>query len=84
MGIRPENIHDKEHSLKEYNDVLKVNVSVYELVGSEVYLYFEVGNANMIARVNQNTSAAVGSDVELYVDADAIHLFDKDTEKVIR
>lgn len=84
MGIRPENIHDKEHSLKEYNDVLKVNVSVYELVGSEVYLYFEVGNANMIARVNPNTSARVGSDVELYVDAEAIHLFDKDTEKVIR
>ena len=84
MGIRPENIHDKEHSLKEYNDVLKVNVSVYELVGSEVYLYFEVGNANMIARVNPNTSARVGSDVELYVDAEAIHLFDRDTEKVIR
>ena len=50
----------------------------------EVYLYFEVGGANMIARVNPNTSARVGSDVELYVDAEAIHLFDRDTEKVIR
>lgn len=84
MGIRPENIHDKEHSLKEYADVITANVSVYELVGSEVYLYFELGKSNMIARVNPNTSARVGSSVELYVDAEAIHLFDLETERVIR
>ena len=84
MGIRPENLHDKEKSSKEYNDTIKATVSVYELVGSEVYLYFELAGSNMVARVNSNTNAAVGKEVELYLDAEAMHVFDLETEKAIR
>lgn len=84
LGIRPENIHDKQFSLKEFTNTIKVNVSVYELVGSEVYLYFEYAGSNMIARVNPNTNARVGGSVELYLDDSAMHLFDLETEKVIR
>ncbi len=84
MGIRPENLHDKEKSLREYKDVVKATVSVYELVGSEVYLYFELAGSNMVARVNANTNASVGKEVELYLDSNAMHLFDLETEKAIR
>ena len=38
----------------------------------------------MIARVNPNTNARVGGSVELYLDDSAMHLFDLETEKVIR
>lgn len=84
MGIRPEDLYDKEQSLKEYKDTIKATVSVYELVGSEVYLYFELSGSNMIARVNANTNAAVGKEVELYLDSSAMHLFDLETEQAIR
>ena len=84
MGIRPEDLYDKEKSLKEYKDTVKATVSVYELVGSEVYLYFELAGSNMVARVNADTNAAVGKEVELYLDSDAMHLFDLETEKAIR
>lgn len=84
MGIRPEDLHDKENSIKEYKDIIKATVSVYELVGAEVYLYFECNKSNMVARVNSNTKARVGSEVELYLDSNAMHLFDLETEKAIR
>ncbi|MFV0479436.1 MAG: ABC transporter ATP-binding protein [Anaerorhabdus sp.] len=84
MGIRPENLHDKEYSLKEYKDTIKVHVNVYELVGAEVYLYFNCNSANMSARVNPNTKARVGDDVELYLDHSALHMFDLETEEAIR
>lgn len=84
MGIRPEDLYDKEKSLKEFKDTVKATVSVYELVGSEVYLYFELAGSNMVARVNADTNAAVGKEVELYLDSDAMHLFDLETERAIR
>ncbi len=84
MGIRPENLHDVEFSLKEYKDVIKAEIQVYELVGSEVYLYFKCNQTNMVARVDPNTNAKVGSTVDLYLDYDAIHIFDIETEQAIR
>ena len=84
MGIRPENLHDKKLSRVQYKDVIKAKVNVYELVGSEVYLYFDLNFSNMVARVSPETEARVGDEVELYLDSSAIHLFDLDTEKAIR
>ena len=84
MGIRPEDLYDKSTSHVEYRDAVKAKVTVYELVGAEVYLYFDLADSNMIARVDANTTARVGDDVELYVDPNAMHLFDVDTEQVIR
>ncbi len=84
MGIRPENLHDVDYSLKKYKDVIKAKVQVYELVGAEVYLYFECNSTNMTARVDPNTKARVGDEVDLYLDCDSMHLFDIETEQAIR
>ncbi|MEF9967700.1 MAG: sn-glycerol-3-phosphate ABC transporter ATP-binding protein UgpC [Anaerorhabdus sp.] len=83
MGIRPENLHDVDYSLKKYKDVIKAKIQVYELVGAEVYLYFECNNTNMTARVDPNTKARVGDEVDLYLDCDSMHLFDIETELAI-
>ena len=83
MGIRPENLYDKENSIKEYENKIKATISVYELVGSEVYLYFELAGSKMIARVHADTNVKVGKEVEFYLDSNAIHLFDLETEKAI-
>lgn len=84
MGIRPENLHDVDFSLNTYKDIIKAKVQVYELVGAEVYLYFECNKTNMTARVNPNTKARVGDEIDLYLDCNAMHLFDIETEQAIR
>ena len=81
MGIRPENISDaRQH---DTDSVIAAPVKVYELLGAEVYLYAELEGANMTSRVKSETTAKTGDTVDFYFDVNKIHLFDKDTERVI-
>ena len=59
------------------------NDRVYELLGAEVYLYFDVEDANFTARVNPRTTARVGDTIRLGFGTPKIHVFDKETEQVI-
>ena len=84
MGIRPENIHDVETSQKVYKDKIKAEITLTELIGAEVYLHFKCNSTNMVARVDRGCNAKIGDTVELYLDYDALHLFDLETELVIK
>ena len=81
MGIRPEDVHEADAA--ETENVIESEVTVYELLGAEVYLYSDVQGTNMIARVAADTTAKVGSKVRFGFDTEKIHVFDMDTEKVI-
>ena len=81
MGIRPENIHDA--ALKADGAIIEAPVHVYELLGAEVILYSEVEGVNMTARVNPKTTAKVGDVIKFCIETEKIHVFDKETEKVI-
>ncbi|MGB4613039.1 MAG: sn-glycerol-3-phosphate ABC transporter ATP-binding protein UgpC [Erysipelotrichaceae bacterium] len=83
MGIRPENLFDPELSLKPLKQKLNVKVSVYEMVGSEVFLYFDLLGNSLTARVDPKTKARVGDEIGLLIDVDKIHVFDVETEKKI-
>ncbi|PNV63222.1 sugar ABC transporter ATP-binding protein [Clostridium sp. chh4-2] len=84
LGIRPEDLHDEEAFLSmSPKSVIEATIRVYELLGAEVYLYFDVDDANFTARVNPRTSARVGDTIKLGLDLTKIHVFDKDTEKVV-
>ena len=84
MGIRPENVYDSEEFIKSSPDtVIESKIRVYELLGAEVFLYFDVEGYNMTARVNPQTTARTGDTVRFALDATKIHVFDKETEKVI-
>ena len=84
LGIRPEDLHDEEAWLTASpKSVIEATIRVYELLGAEVYLYFDIEDANFTARVNPRTTARVGSTVKLALDMSKIHVFDKDTELVI-
>ena len=50
MGIRPENVTDDASVFPD--SVVEAKINVYELLGAEVFLYFEVEGFNMTARVN--------------------------------
>lgn len=85
LGVRPEDIHDKDYAppLKNATE-LEVGVDVLELMGNEIFLYLLTGEKSFIARVDPRSKARVGDKMPVMVNLDNVHLFDRDTEKVIR
>ncbi|MDO4260840.1 MAG: sn-glycerol-3-phosphate ABC transporter ATP-binding protein UgpC [Eubacteriales bacterium] len=84
MGIRPEDLYDSEDMLAKHADsVIEAVINVYELLGAEVYLYFELEGSNMTARVSPTTTARNGAKVRFALDVEKIHVFDKETELTI-
>ena len=84
MGIRPEDIHDDEIMVNNAGDnVVETTIRIYELLGAEVYLYFDLARVSCTARVNPRTTAKVGDVVKFAFDLNKLHIFDKETEQVI-
>ena len=84
MGIRPEDVYDDEATLAAHPDtIIESTVRVYELLGAEVYLYFDYAGANFTARVKPNTTARTGDHIKIAIEPSKIHIFDKETEMTI-
>ena len=84
MGIRPEDLYDSEVMIAQNpNSVIESTVRVYELLGAEVYLYFDLEETPMTARVDPRTTARPGDTVKFAIDVEKIHIFDKETEVTI-
>lgn len=84
LGIRPENITDDADFLAAHPDcIIKSKINVYEMLGAEVFLYFDVEGSQVTARVDPSTPLKMGSDATFALDMDKIHLFDKETEENI-
>ena len=85
MGIRPEDLHDEEAVISSAGAgaVVDADVEVTELLGAEVFLYLSVAGQSVTARVNPRSTAKTNDKIKIALDLNKIHLFDKDTEKVI-
>ena len=84
MGVRPENVYDaKADSLCKLTAPFSAKITVFELLGSEVQLYFDFAGASMSAKVGQSSRAAVGDTMSFAFDTEKIHVFDKETEQAI-
>ena len=84
LGIRPEDLHDEESFLSmSPKSVFDATIRVYEMLGSEVLLYFDIDDADFTAKVNPRTTARPGDTIQLALDLEKIHIFDKDTELVV-
>ncbi len=84
LGIRPENLHDEEMFLSSAaTGVIECDVEVTEMMGSETYLYLSCDGNPMIARVDPRSKAKAGDKIKIALDVNRVHLFDKETEKVI-
>ena len=84
MGIRPEDVYDDEAVIAANpGTTIQSTVRVYELLGAEVYLYFDYAGANFTARVKPTTTARTGDVVKLALEPTKIHVFDKETEMAI-
>ena len=57
LGIRPEDIHDSQMFIEASPSVpMTSTVKVYELLGAEVFLYFDVNGTQVTARVDPRTN----------------------------
>ena len=91
MGIRPEHIHDDPMHVSNMPDsLMDADVEVTELMGAEIYLYLafegqeDATNGKMIiARVSSRSQSRAGDKIKVAIDAERIHIFDKDTERCI-
>jgi multiple sugar transport system ATP-binding protein len=85
FGLRPEDIHDPNYAppgiIAQEIDAL---VDVTELMGNEIFLYLKSDDHNFIARVDPRTEYKMGDKGKIAFNMDNMHIFDKDTEEVIR
>ena len=84
LGIRPEDVHDSQAFINNSADsVIESTIKVYELLGAEVFLYFDIEGTQMTARVNPRTTLRTGDKAVFALDMEKIHVFDKETELTI-
>ena len=84
LGIRPEDVHDEQMFIETSpNTVIEAKIRVYEMLGAEVFLYFDYEGSSMTARVDPRTTARTGDHVKFALDAEKIHVFDKETQVTI-
>jgi len=84
LGVRPEDLHDDAAFVDSHPEsVVEPTVVVTEILGAEILLYLALGTDNLIARADPNSQAKGGEVVKIALDASRIHVFDKETEKII-
>lgn len=85
IGIRPEAMSDSPEAVAKFADTrFSATVDVVEMLGAETYLYLNVENLTLTARVEPTVStSAVGEEVQVVVDPMRVAIFDVETEAAI-
>jgi multiple sugar transport system ATP-binding protein len=85
FGIRPEDVQDTlTVTNPDPNATIEVKVEVSEPMGSETYLYLTTGASSFIARVNPTDRFDSDQKVKVTLKLENAHLFDGETEKVLK
>ncbi|MFI5358312.1 MAG: ABC transporter ATP-binding protein, partial [Opitutales bacterium] len=85
LGIRPENAQDSlTLAAPNPGHTIEVKVEVSEPMGAETYLYLDSGAHSFIARVRATDRFDVGQQVKITLQMDKAHLFDPQTENVVK
>jgi multiple sugar transport system ATP-binding protein len=84
FGVRPEHIHSRgEVREADPSRTARVNVSVVEPLGSEVFAYLSANGHEFIARMDAAAQPRPGETIETVFDTDHLHVFDKETEQAL-
>ena len=85
FGIRPEDIGQFgfKNNIVNETEYFENDVLIAELLGNEYYVHTLIGEKELIAKVNANQDIKHGDLIKLSFDLDKIHLFDKETKKLI-
>jgi multiple sugar transport system ATP-binding protein len=80
LGFRPETLTDR---IVDEGDVLEMKVDVVERLGSDQFLYGQVGNDAVTARVDPKMKVEPGDKVRLGLDKRTLHFFEAETEQAL-
>jgi multiple sugar transport system ATP-binding protein len=85
FGIRPEDIADSINVSQVVAGASgPARVEVSEPMGAETYLYLETGAHSFIAKVRSGDRYPIGQQLTVCFDLEKGHLFDPETENVLR
>jgi len=59
-------------------------VDVTELMGNEIFVYMTTGEHTFVARVDPRSRYHMGDEARMVFNMDNMHIFDRETEVVIR
>jgi multiple sugar transport system ATP-binding protein len=77
LGFRPEAATDR---IVDPANTLEMKVDVVERLGSDQFLYGQVGGDSVTARVDPKMQVQAGDKVKLGLDTRTLHLFEAETE----
>ena len=80
VGIRPENLTERERAAAGATAAIPLEVELVEPLGHEVVVHGRAGEDAVTAKLAPTRVPAVGSRLELAVELGALHLFDAGTE----
>lgn len=84
MGIRPEHIYAGRTIPGEIDTAnLSAKIDLVEPIGSEVYLFINVNDNKLCAKLPPVTGLEEDQDIALKIDLKKMFLFDKETEKAL-
>ena len=85
LGMRPEDIHDKEYVPTgiDASAVVRARVDVVELMGNELFVYLLSGKHQFLARLDPRARARPGQDTEVVFNLSNLHAFDTESQKAI-
>lgn len=81
LGIRPEDIREKKD---ETGSQVDVDLDVVEPMGNEIFLYFNINDSQVVARIPAREKPQAGERMRLYLEMGKAHFFDPKTEEAIR
>ena len=75
VGVRPENI-----KFGDKNTGIEGIVEVTELLGSDLNIYFKIGEDTFVLKTDASSSIKMGDTVYPVFDSEKMHMFDSETE----
>ncbi len=85
FGIRPEDIHEDDRFMAENQDsIVNFTCNVVEMLGAELNIIGTVDSFDVTAKTDPRYPVKPGDTVKLAFDLKRLHIFDKDSEKVIK
>jgi multiple sugar transport system ATP-binding protein len=84
VGIRPEDVKsDADFIAANPDSTFETQIKVYELLGAEVNLHYDIADVTCTAKTNPRTVVRPGDTIKFAMEVSRIHVFDKETEQVI-
>jgi multiple sugar transport system ATP-binding protein len=85
LGIRPEDIHDKEYVPTgiDASAPVRARVDVIEMMGNELFIYLVSGKHRFLARVDPRVKSRPGQDMELVFNLSNLHAFEAESQRAI-